>query len=118
MSIFTFENPIQFSYYIHFIIIYGFSLTLAIAAIIYKKKNTKKLRGLNRMLKDNAFTLTIYAITGFLLLFFRYAFVYFLSMPFLHILNFIIAGLFILSQTKKFYTRNFKKPTSTTEATN
>lgn len=106
MSLFEFSNSTTFFFYPHFIVIYAIALIVGVAAIIYKKKTTKKLIQLNATLRTLSFWAISYALVGFFLLFCRYAYIYFLSMEFLHILNFVVAGLFIGMQAYTFKKAN------------
>jgi nanoRNase/pAp phosphatase (c-di-AMP/oligoRNAs hydrolase) len=106
MFIFTFNNPSTFQYYTLFLVIYGLSLILAIALKMYKKKKKLKMKQLNLTLRTVYFWLATYSIVGFFLLFSRYAVVYFLSMPFLHILNYLVAFTFIMVRLVKFKKAN------------
>jgi hypothetical protein len=106
MSIFSFDNPSTFNYYALFILIYALAFILAVTLKVYKKRKTLKKKQLNLTLRTTYFWLASYSITGFFLLFCRYAKVYFLSMPFLHILNYLVAFSFIGYQLYKFKKAN------------
>lgn len=94
-SLFHFNNDVTFFFYPHLITLYVLSLVLAVTLFIYKKRTTLKYRELKATLRHLSHWLFIYGFIGLFLLFCRYGYVYFLSMEFLHILNFLFVVPFL-----------------------
>ena len=102
-------NPTTFKFYYLFISIYSISFAYFIIAEILIKKLSKKHKLYKKFLRHTLGWALFYSLTGAVLLFARYAYIYFLSMEFLHILNAIILVIGLISPAKKLY-KELKNP--------